>query len=146
MRIYFFFFFFKSALLIASNSSVSLCIEPINEIALQTIPSISLPPKSIASTYTCKGSYSITTNEDGKRITASINSPLPKGATLSIKLEPPSGASSLGSVSISSQETSLVSNISKVAESNLEITYTITSSESCLAGSYLNMITVSLSD
>ncbi len=148
MRIAFLFFLLKGTFLTASMAtpSISIGIEPINEIALERIPPISLPSKSQKNSCVYKGSYSITTNETQKKITASLSSPLPNNTTLSMQLKPPKGASSAGEKTISEAETLLVSNISKLAESNLEITYSLHSSGPCLEGSYLKVVTLTLTD
>ena len=148
MRIAFFILFFKSTLLISSviNPILTLGVEPINEIALQRIPPMALPSKSQGGICTYQGSYAITTNETDKKITASLDMPLPGDASLSIRLNAPKGAVSAGTVSISQKEATLVSSISKVAESNLEVTYFLKSSKACLEGSYLKVITLTLTD
>jgi hypothetical protein len=148
MRLLFFLLLFKGTLLFPSviNPIITLGIEPINEIALQKIPPINLPPRSQGGSCTYKGSYAITTNGIGKKITASLDSPLPDSTSLSIRLSPPKGAISAGTVPISQKASILVSNVSKVAESNLEITYFLSSSKPCTEGIYLKVITLTLID
>ena len=148
MRLLFFLLLFNGTLLISSatNPIITLSIEPINEIALQKIPPINLPPRSQGGSCTYKGSYAVTTNEVGKKIIASIDSPLPDATSLSIRLSPPKGAVSAGTIPISQKASVLVSNVSKVAESNLEITYFLNSSRPCPEGLYLKVITLTLID
>lgn len=74
--------------------------------------------------------YNITTNGTGMKITGAIDSAMPTGLTLEVNLAAPTGATGGTDVDISSAtETEgaadLVTGISKVAEDNLTITYTL---------------------
>lgn len=69
------------------------------------------------------GSYAITTNEANKKITASLDEPLPTGVRLEISLAAPEGAISAGDVSLSIAAADVVTGISTLAASALAITY-----------------------
>jgi hypothetical protein len=69
------------------------------------------------------GSYAITTNEANKKITASLDEPLPAGVRLEISLGAPEGAASSGDVALSTGAADLVTGISGLAASALPITY-----------------------
>lgn len=69
------------------------------------------------------GSYAVTTNEANKKITASLDEPLPAGVRLEISLAAPLGAASSGDVSLSTGAADLVTGISWLAASALPITY-----------------------
>jgi|SRR5687767_3811909 len=69
------------------------------------------------------GSYAVTTNEENKKITASLDQSLPPGVRLEISLAAPAGAASAGDVSLGSAAADLVTGISTLAASALPITY-----------------------
>lgn len=69
-------------------------------------------------------SYSIKVDGKNASITASLQSSLPKNTKLTVEFEAPSGAVSLGPVSLDETEQVLVRNISKGMYRNLQITYT----------------------
>ncbi|MES2198649.1 MAG: hypothetical protein V4489_00570 [Chlamydiota bacterium] len=125
------------------SPTLTLEVKPINEFSLQNLPS-SLILKD--SSLTMKGSYSITTNENNKKIIGCLSTPLPPHTTLTVHLEAPKGAHSLGKVLLSNQDTLLVSNISRVAEENLNITYILSSDTLPPAGSYSNLVRFTLTE
>jgi hypothetical protein len=67
--------------------------------------------------------YAITTNEEGRKITGSINSNMPTGVTLSATLVGPTGAESQGKKALSTVATDLVMGISTLNESGKGISY-----------------------
>ena len=69
------------------------------------------------------GSYAVTTNESNKKITASLDEPLPAGVRLEVSLTAPQGASSAGDMPLSTADADLVTGISTQAASALPITY-----------------------
>jgi hypothetical protein len=69
------------------------------------------------------GSYAVTTNEANKKITASLDEPLPAGVRLEIALAAPQGAASAGDVALGTAAADLVTGISTLAASALPITY-----------------------
>lgn len=69
------------------------------------------------------GNYAITTNEANKKITASLDEPLPAGVRLEISLAAPQGAASAGDVALGTAAADLVTGISTLAASALPITY-----------------------
>ena len=68
-------------------------------------------------------SYAITTNEPNKKITASVDQPLPSGVTLEVSLAPPSGASSASYVQLGTSGSDVVTGISSTTASSLPISY-----------------------
>ena len=68
-------------------------------------------------------SYAITTNEANKKITASVDQPLPSGVTLEISLGAPAGASSASYVQLGTMSADVVTGISHLSASALPITY-----------------------
>ena len=69
------------------------------------------------------GTYAVTTNESNKKITASLDDPLPAGVRLEISLAAPQGAASAGEVALGVAASDLVTGISAVAASALPMTY-----------------------
>ena len=68
-------------------------------------------------------SYAITTNETNKKITASLDQSLPAGVLLQVSLAAPTGAASLGDVSLTTSSTDVVTGISTTNATSLAITY-----------------------
>jgi hypothetical protein len=71
-----------------------------------------------------------------RRITGRLMSALPAGATLTVELAAPPGATSLGPVALSTTERDLVINIPRPTNSTRTITYTFTATVT--AGRILN--------
>ncbi|MHC9544072.1 MAG: hypothetical protein AB9903_31550 [Vulcanimicrobiota bacterium] len=69
-------------------------------------------------------SYSFSTNDAAKKITAKLNRKLPQYTTLTIKLAAPPGGISLGEVPLSTRSVDLVTGIGQKKGKNLNITYT----------------------
>jgi hypothetical protein len=122
-----------SVALASDNTSqiVTFGVQAVNEIALagdlnitneNTVTINSQSVKVIHATST----YLITTNEEHKKITGVLNTVLPKDANLFIALEAPTGAVSVGGVSLKSTPIDLVTGVSRVAESQKVIHYTFT--------------------
>lgn len=103
-------------------------VNPVNQLGVSGSPppmvinsaTAGSAPTSVTATGT---SYAVTTNEANKKITASIDQPMPSGVTLEVSLTPPSGAASAGDMALSTAGTDLVTGISSVAASALPITY-----------------------
>jgi hypothetical protein len=69
------------------------------------------------------GSYAVTTNEANKKITASLDEPLPTGVRLEVFLAAPDGAASAGDIVLGTAAADLVTGISQLAASALPISY-----------------------
>jgi hypothetical protein len=109
------------------NQTVTFTVEAINEIAITgtvtlTINSATAGADPDAAQSTA-ATYAITTNETARKITAALDQAMPTGLTLNITLAAPTGATSVGAVSLSATEQDVVTGISNVAESALAITY-----------------------
>jgi hypothetical protein len=70
-------------------------------------------------------SWAITTNQDNMKVTASIGSAMPSGTALVVSLGEPTGATPAGDVSLDNTAKDVVSGISKLNESSLPLTYTV---------------------
>jgi hypothetical protein len=136
------FLLFLAAIL---NPTISLQVQPINEITIEAITTpIDIPfyPEKVTS----KSSYAITTNGNDKKIIGSLDLPLPNNLQVSIHLQAPSGAQSQGHVNLSSQSATLVTGISRIAQGNLSITYTFSSTSPVLSGNYTEIVRLTLTD
>jgi hypothetical protein len=109
-----------------ANQTVSYEVTAIDEISVSGTPSLTVSAASAGSqpgTATASGTYSVTTNGTGMKITAEIDQAMPAGVTLSATLAAPSGAASAGTVVLTTVPQDVVSGITRVAETGLGITY-----------------------
>ncbi|MGI6078906.1 MAG: hypothetical protein ACOYCB_12270 [Fastidiosipilaceae bacterium] len=115
----------------ASNTAtqtVTFQVQAINEISLGEDPdpliistaTAGSKPDSAQGTST----YAFTTNEEGKKITAKIDTAMPMGTDLYVELEAPTGGTSSGQVELTTTDNDVVTGIEHVAESGKTITYT----------------------
>ena len=70
-------------------------------------------------------SYSIGSNDGGRKITASLDRALPSGATLSVALAAPAGATSAGRTPLDTVSMDLVTEIPAASEKPLPVVYTL---------------------
>ncbi|MGH7637551.1 MAG: hypothetical protein ACREOK_07855 [Gemmatimonadaceae bacterium] len=70
-------------------------------------------------------SWAVTTNQTNQKITASIDAAMPANVTLRAQLEAPAGGTSFGPNPLSTSSVDLVGNISTLAESGLDLIYTL---------------------
>ena len=108
--------------------TITLQIDAINQIAFGGSPSLvvnSATAGSNPSSVTAAGTWAVTTNQSGAKITGSLNTAMPAGVTLSVNLAAPSGATSAGSQSLSTTAVDLVTAITKVAQGSMSVTYTL---------------------
>jgi hypothetical protein len=110
-----------------ARQTVTFRIDAINEIGVQGSPSltmVSAPAGSGPTSVTASGnSWSVTTNENNTRVTASLSEDMPPGVTLSLTLGAPTGAVSRGPQPLSRTSVDLVTNLSRVAVSGLPLVY-----------------------
>jgi hypothetical protein len=112
--------------------TVSFVVGAINDISVSGDPGTMFVSAAIAGSEPeevsdASTTYSITStaSTDNKKITASINTPMPNGVTLKINLDAPRGATSSGDVDISNATNSVdvITAIDSIAESGKTITY-----------------------
>jgi DNA-binding response OmpR family regulator len=110
-----------------ATQSVSYQVDAINQIAVTGTPSLVVNTAvagSAPTSATSTGStWAVTTNQTGAKITASINSNMPAGVTLSATLGAPAGASSAGIKALTTVPVDMVTGITKLAASGLAIDY-----------------------
>lgn len=76
------------------------------------------------------GTYDLTVNTAGSKITGALDVPFADGIRLAVRLDAPSGASSLGPVELSTQPRTLVADLAPVAARGLGLTYTASAESS----------------
>lgn len=109
-----------------ATQTVSYEVTAIDQISVTGSPSLvvsSATAGGAPASATATAQYAITTNGDDRAITAQVDSDLPTGVTLTAALEAPTGATSAGAQALTSTPVVLVSGITALSESNLDITY-----------------------
>ncbi len=118
----------SSAAAQTATQTVTFQVDAINQIAFSGSPSLVINTATAGSAptaATASGSWAVTTNQTGAKITASIGSNMPAGLTLTASLAAPTSGSSVGAQSLSTTAVDLVTGISKLAEGSLGVTYSL---------------------
>lgn len=109
-----------------ANQTVTFEVQAINEI------SVSGNPGTLTVSVATAGSqpndatdnsttYNITTNGTNKKLTGSINTAMPANTDLKVNLTAPTGATSAGTVTLSTVAQNLVTGVTQKAEGSLTI-------------------------
>ncbi len=112
-----------------ASQTVTFQVQAITEISVSGNPGALVinsatagsDPNSVSDSST---TYALTTNENNRKITAAIDSPMPAGTTLKITLAAPPGATSAGAVTLGTSAQDVVTGISTLNTSGKTITYT----------------------
>lgn len=135
----------------ATNSqTVTYTISGVNSLTISGNPAPMTIGGAVAGSQPMSASdssttYNLTTNNVGQRITASLNTAMPSNVTLAMRLAAPAGASSAGSVVLSTSAQNFVTSVSQVSQSNLTITYTLSATVAAAPqGPLTRMITFTL--
>lgn len=129
-----------------------MSVAPINELSISgSSASLTINSATAGASPNSTGStgftYAITTNQANKKITGSIDSNMPSGTTLNIILNAPHGATSAGVQALSTTATTLVTGISKLAQSGLAMTLGFATQPSAgVINSFNRTITLTLLD
>ena len=111
-----------------STQVVTFQVTAINQIAFVGSPSLLVNTATAGSNPTsasdASASWGVTTNQSNAKVTASINTNMPAGLTLSVALGAPAGTTSIGN-SLSTVAVDLVTGITKLAQAGLGVTYTL---------------------
>jgi len=156
VRICALFIFVGTPILATSASSqvhvtLNMRVESVNELAVSgnpgnlvvfINPATGLSNEAVDVTTT----YGITTNEKNKKITAVLDQPMPDNMFLSIEFSPPSGASSLGRVLLSTVVRDLVIGLSYLGENWRAITYRFSSGKGASSMNGSRNVTFTLID
>jgi hypothetical protein len=110
-----------------ATQTVTFQVDAINEIAFTGSPSLLINAATAGSAPTSATSavatWAVTTNQTGAKITASINSAMPAGLTLSANLAAPGAATSAGLQALSTVAVDVVTGITRLAAGALGVTY-----------------------
>jgi len=133
------------------TQTVTYEVQAINEIGLNTPLTLvintatagALPDDATDDTTT----YSITTNEAGKKITARIDTAMPAGLALKVHLDPPAqtGAST-GEVTLTTTPQDVVTGIGPATASKIKILYTLSATSTVAPTSGERSVTFTLMD
>ena len=114
-----------------ATQTVSYEVAAVDQISVSGSPSLVVNAATAGNALTAataSGTYAVTTNGSDRKITASIDSNLPTGVTLTVTLGAPTGATSAGAVTLSTTAQDVVTGISTVNESGLSIDYGLSAS------------------
>jgi hypothetical protein len=107
---------------------VTFQVTAINQISFAGSPSLVVNTATAGSNPTsasdASATWAVTTNQSNAKVTASINSAMPAGLTLSVALGAPAGTTSIGNT-LGTVAVDLVTGITKLAQNALSVTYTL---------------------
>ena len=116
----------KDASAQTATQTVSYEVAAVDQISVSGSPSLVINTATAGSALTsatASGTYAITTNGTGRKITASLDTNMPSGVTLTVSLSAPSQATSAGTVTLSTTAQDVVTDITEVTEPGLAISY-----------------------
>jgi hypothetical protein len=109
-----------------ADQIVSYEVTAIDEISVAGTPSLTVNGATAGAepgSASASGTYSITTNGTGMKVTAEIDEAMPAGVVLTASRAAPAGATSAGAVTLSTTPQDAVTGVTQVSESGLDITY-----------------------
>jgi hypothetical protein len=111
----------------SATQTVTFQVSAINQVSVTGSPSLTITTAAAGSTPTpatdASATWAVTTNQSTAKITASIPTAMPTGLTLSANLTAPTGATSAGLKALGVTAVDMVTNVTKVAQGALGITY-----------------------
>jgi hypothetical protein len=133
-----------------ATQTVTFAVNAINQISATGSPSLTVTTATAGSepTNATDGSstWAVTTNQTGAKISANIPTAMPAGLTLSVNLVAPAGATSVGSTALGTVAVDLVTSITKVAQSGMTATYTLSATAAAgVVGSATKVVTYTIS-
>jgi len=114
----------------AQTQGVNFQVQGINQVAFTSTPVTLTITTAVAGSDPTPVSdassvWAVTTNQTNAKVSASINSVMPAGVTLSVALASPVGATNAGTVALTAVSQDLVTNITKQKASAQSVTYTL---------------------
>lgn len=112
------------------TQDVTIAVNAVSQIAVtggaQSLTISTATAGSALTNASATVSWAVTTNQTNQKVTASVDQNLPAGVTLSAQLEAPSaGGLSTGPNPLSTTASDLVTGMSTLAESGLDLIYTL---------------------
>jgi len=129
----------------AVQQTITVRVDAINEVSLNGDLN-TLVIGSQKGSAANNASWAVTTNEINKRLLGSIDADMPPGVRLYIELEAPNKALSNGPVVLSTTPQDLVTGISRVAEDNLKVLYTLSAETDTCVKQWQRVLTLTLTD
>ena len=118
---------FNAASAQTATQTVTFQVTAINQIAVTGTPSLVINTATAGTAPTAvtasANSWSVTTNQTGAMITASIPTAMPTGVTLSANLTAPAGATSTGLTTLGTTAVNVVTGITKLNAAGLGLSY-----------------------
>lgn len=111
-----------------ATQTVTFQVDAINQITFSGSPSLVISTATAGSdpsNATAAGTWAVTTNQTGAKITASIGSNMPSGLTLSVNVAAPSVGASTGSQTLSTTAVDVITGITKHAQSGMSLSYSL---------------------
>jgi hypothetical protein len=132
-----------------ATQTVTFQVSAINQVAVTGTPSLTINAAvagSAPTSVTASGNtWSVTTNQSGASITASIPTAMPSGLTLSANLVAPSGATSTGLTALGTTAVNVVTGITKLNASGLGLTYQLDATAAAgVVGSATRVVTYTI--
>ena len=111
-----------------AHQTVTFQVSPISELSVSGNPGLLHVIQAVAGSEPtdvddASTTYSLTCNEEDRKITARLDDPMPSGMELMLELAAPPGATSLGFVALSGTDQNIVTGIDGVCETGKTITY-----------------------
>ena len=110
-----------------ATQTVTFQVTAINQIAVTGSPSLVINTATAGTAPTsvtaAGNTWSVTTNQSGASITASIPTAMPAGVTLSANLTAPAGATSTGLTALGTTAVNVVTGITKLNAAALALSY-----------------------
>lgn len=121
----------KDASAQTATQTVSYEVAAVDQISVAGSPSLVVNTATAGNGLTLAnagGTYAITTNGTNRKITASIDTNMPTGVILSVNMSAPTGATSAGPVNLGTTAQDVVTGITQVSQSGLNILYGLSAS------------------
>ena len=120
---------FRGASAQTATQVVTFQVDAINVVAVAGAPALTVmtavPGSQPTSATSAGATWSVTTNQTGAKVTASLDVAMPVGLVLTTTLSAPAGATSLGAVSLGIAAVDVVTGITRIASGGLGLTYTL---------------------
>jgi hypothetical protein len=132
-----------------ATQTVTFQVSAINQIAVTGTPSLVINAAvagSAPTSVTASGNtWSVTTNQSGASITASIPTAMPAGLTLSANLTAPAGATSTGLTALGTTAVNVITGITKLNAAALALSYQLDATAAAgVVGSATRVVTYTI--